>query len=75
MENKKYIKPNNQKGLYHTTLLILVDLLNREIEVDRAEVTKDLIGNANRTFALEIKYAELTKQPIRVFESKNFVEE
>jgi hypothetical protein len=75
MENKKFIKPNNQKAVYHTTLMILTDLLNKEIDVARAEVANNLIGNANRAFALEIKYAELTKQPIRVIESKNFIEE
>ena len=75
MSDKKYLKPNNQKALYNTSMIILTDLLNKEIDIQRAEVANNLIGNANRAFALEIKYAELTKQPIRVIESKNFVEE
>lgn len=75
MATKKFIKPSNQKAVYHTTLMILTDLLNKEIEIPRAEVANNLISNANRAFALEIKYAELTKQPVRVIESKNFVEQ
>lgn len=75
MSDKKYLKPSNQKALYNTSMIILTDLLNKEIDIQRAEVANNLISNANRAFALEIKYAELTKQPVRVIESKNFVEE
>jgi hypothetical protein len=55
-------------------MIILTDLLNGDLDVSKGEVANNLISNANRTFALEIKLAELTKQPVRIIESKNFVE-
>jgi hypothetical protein len=74
MSDKKYLRPNNQKALYNTAMIILTDLLNGDLDVTKGEVANNLISNANRTFALEIKLAELTKQPVRIIESKNFVE-
>jgi hypothetical protein len=74
MSDKKYLRPNNQKALYNTAMIILTDLLNGDLDVSKGEVANNLISNANRTFALEIKLAELTKQPVRIIESKNFVE-
>lgn len=75
MSNKNYIQPRNQKGIYHTSLKLLADLMNGEVEVSRVEQANNLISNANRSFALEIKYAEITGKPIRIIESANFVEE
>jgi hypothetical protein len=74
MSDKKYLRPNNQKALYNTAMIILTDLLNGDLDVSKGEVANNLISNANRSFALEIKLAELTKNPIRIIESKNFVE-
>ncbi len=74
MSDKKYLRPNNQKALYNTAMIILTDLLNGDLDVSKGEVANNLISNANRAFALEIKLAELTKQPVRIIESKNFVE-
>jgi hypothetical protein len=74
MSDKKYLRPNNQKALYNTAMIILTDLLNGDLDVSKGEVANNLISNANRSFALEIKLAELTKQPVRIIESKNFVE-
>ena len=74
MSDKKYLRPNNQKALYNTAMIILTDLLNGDLDITKGEVANNLISNANRTFALEIKLAELTKQPVRIVESKNFVE-
>ena len=75
MSNKKYIQPRNQKGVYHTALKLLADLMNGEVEVSKVEQANNLISNANRSFALEIKYAELTSKPVRIIESTNFVDE
>jgi hypothetical protein len=75
MSDKKYLRPNNQKALYNTAMIILTDLLNGDLDVSKGEVANNLISNANRSFALEIKLAELTKNPIRIIESKNFVED
>jgi hypothetical protein len=75
MSDKKYLRPNNQKALYNTAMIILTDLLNGDLDVTKGEVANNLISNANRSFALEIKLAELTKNPIRIIESKNFVED
>ncbi len=41
-------------------------LLNNEISVPKAEVSSNLLANANRTFALQLKYAEMTKDPEQV---------
>lgn len=75
MSDKKYLRPNNQKALYNTAMIILTDLLNGDLDVSKGEVANNLISNANRSFALEIKLAELTKNPIRIIESKNFIED
>jgi hypothetical protein len=65
-------KPVNQKSLYHSYADLYEKIMNNEIEVDRAEVAGKALDGMNRSFALEIKRAEVSREDIRIIEVKNF---
>lgn len=64
-------RPVNQKSIYHAFADVYEKLMNDEIPVEKAEQACNALAGMNRTYALEIKRAELEKTPaIRVFELK-----
>lgn len=65
-KNKIFTEVTDAKGAYNCSLEIMTALLNNEISVPKAEVSSNLLANANRTFALQLKYAEMTKDPEQV---------
>lgn len=74
-EKKKINRPVNQKSIYHSFADVYEKLMNDEIPVDKAEQACNALAGMNRTYALEIKRAELEKQnSVRVIELKNFEE-
>jgi hypothetical protein len=68
----KALKPVNQKSVYHSFADLYEKIMNNEIKVDKAEAAVQALAGMNRTFALEIKRAEIAKTEIRVVEIKNF---
>ena len=62
-KNKIFKEVTDAKGAYICSLEIMTALLNNEISIPKAEVSSNLLANANRTFALQLKYAEMTKEP------------
>lgn len=68
----KTLKPVNQKSLYHSYSELYEKIRNNEIDVDRAEVAGKALDGMNRCQALELKRMELTKEPLRILEIKNF---
>lgn len=68
-EAKKTPRPTNQKSIYHSFADVYEKLMNNEIPVEKAEQACNALAGMNRTYALEIKRAELEKTPtIRVME-------
>lgn len=73
-------KPVNQKSIYHSFGDLYEKLMNDEIKIDKAEIAVQALAGMNRTYALELKRAEIehelqgnaTKTEIRVIEVKNF---
>lgn len=68
----KFIRPTNQKAVFHSYSLVFEKLGNNELDVDRAEAMNNALNGMNRVVALEIKRAEVTKELLRIVESKNF---
>jgi len=73
----KTLKPVNQKSVYHSFSDLYVKIMNDEISDAKAETAVQALAGMNRTFALEIKRAEVEheitgKAEIRIVESKNF---
>lgn len=72
---KRIPKPTSQKSIYHSFADVYDKLMNDEIPVEKAEQACNALAGMNRTYALEIKRAELEKQSaIRVFEIKTLEE-
>jgi hypothetical protein len=67
-----FIRPTNQKGVYHNFAMVLEKLENGDITVEKAEAMTNALNGMNRVQALEIKRAEVTKSTLRIVESKNF---
>lgn len=68
-------KPVNQKSVYHSFSDIYEKIMNDDIPIEKAEQAINALQGMNRTYALEIKRAELEKAGhIRRIESKNFEE-
>jgi hypothetical protein len=73
-------KPVNQKSIYHSFGDLYEKLMNDEIKLDKAEIAVQALAGMNRTYALELKRAEIehelqgnsTKTEIRIIEVKNF---
>lgn len=70
----KILKPVNQKSVYHSFSDLYEKIMYGEIKPEVAEQANNALCGMNRTFALEIKRAEVSKEQIRVVESKNFEE-
>jgi hypothetical protein len=76
----KTLQPVNQKSIYHSFGSLYEKIMNDEIEFEKAEVAVQALAGMNRTFALELKRAELeqilkgnmVKTEIRVVETKGF---
>lgn len=62
-KKEKVLKPTNQKSIYHSFASVYEKLMNDEIPVEKAEQACNALAGMNRTYALEIKRAELEKNP------------
>ena len=73
-------KPVNQKSIYHSFGDLYEKLMNDEVTLEKAEIAVQALAGMNRTYALEIKRAEVEKMlqgnsvktEIRIIETKNF---
>lgn len=80
METKRTLKPVNQKSIYHSYADIYERLMNDEIPVEKGESAMKALDGMNRTYALEIKRAEvenalkgnMVQTNIRSIELKDF---
>ncbi len=73
---KKILKPANQKSVYSSFANVYEKLMNDEISVEKAEQASNALNGMNRAYALEIKRAELEKAHApRIIELVNFEEE
>jgi hypothetical protein len=76
----KTLRPVNQKSVYHSFGDLYEKIMNDEIVIDKAEVAVKALCGMNKTYALELKRAEIelalhggqVKTEIRVIETKNF---
>lgn len=71
---EKTLKPVNQKSLYATWSELYRKIMDGEVEDVRAINALAALSGMNRTMAIEVKRAEVTREPIRIVESKNFEE-
>lgn len=71
-KKKVFIESFDPKGLFIASLDTFNALSNKEINIDVAEVSCNLLSNANRSFYLMLKYAEMTKNPEQTM--KHFIE-
>ena len=69
------LKPVNQKSIYASFADVYEKIMNDEISIEKAEAATNALQGMNRTFALELKKAEVEghKSP-RIIELKNFEE-
>jgi hypothetical protein len=63
IKKRVLIESFDPKGLFIASLETFNALSNKEINVDVAEVSCNLLSNANRSFYLMLKYAEMTQNP------------
>lgn len=76
----RVLKPVNQKSIYHSFGDLYEKIMNDEITDAKAEIAVSALAGMNRTYALEIKRAEVEnllkgnseKTEIRIIEVKNF---
>jgi YesN/AraC family two-component response regulator len=76
----RVLKPVNQKSIYHSFSDLYEKIMNDEITDAKAEIAVSALAGMNRTYALEIKRAEVEnllkgnseKTEIRTIEVKNF---
>lgn len=76
----KVLTPVNQKSVYASFGLIYEQIMNDVIPLDKAEIAVQALAGMNKTYALEIKRAEVEgifagigeKIEIRTIESKPF---
>ena len=74
------LKPVNQKTIYHSYADLYEKLMNDECDIAKAEQASHCLDGMNRTYALEIKRAEVAnmlkgnseRTEIRIVETKNF---
>ena len=75
-------KPVNQKTIYHSYADLFEKVMNDEIPLDKAEIAEKALSGMNRTYALELKRAEIENElkvstertKIRTLELKEFAE-
>jgi hypothetical protein len=63
IKKKLLIESFDPKGLFIASLETFNALSNKDINIDVAEVSCNLLSNANRSFYLMFKYAEMTNDP------------
>ena len=77
----KTLRPVNQKSIYHSFGDLYAKIMNDEIADAKAEVAVQALAGMNRTYALEIKRAEVEHElrgrsesnvELRIVETKNF---
>jgi hypothetical protein len=76
----KALTPVNQKSVYASFGLIYQQVMNDAIPIEKAEIAVQVLSGMNKTYALEIKRAEVEgvfasagdKIEIRTIESKPF---
>lgn len=68
----KTLRPVNQKSVYHSWSELYGKIMDDEIGVPKAEVAVAALQGMNRTYAIEVKRAEIESQPVRIIEIKNF---
>jgi short subunit fatty acids transporter len=76
----KVLTPVNQKSVYASFGLIYEQIMNDVIPLEKAEIAVQALSGMNKTYALEIKRAEVEriyagegeKVEIRTIESKPF---
>jgi len=77
---KKVLMPVNQKSIYHSFGDLYEKMMNDEITLEKAEIGGFLLAGMNRTYALELKRAEVehalkgntVTTEVRSLESKGF---
>lgn len=65
-------KPVNQKSVYNSFAMMYEKIMNDEITVDKAEQAINALNGMNRTFALELKRADVSGEVARNIEPVNF---
>jgi len=73
-------RPVNQKSIYHSYAELYERIMNDECDITKAEQAAHCLDGMNRTYALEIKRAEVEnmlkgnseRTEIRIVETKNF---
>lgn len=78
----KTLKPVNQKSIYHSYADLYEKIMNDEVELDKATIAEKALSGMNKTYALELKRAELENQlklnseriKVRTLELKDFDE-
>jgi len=76
----KVMKPVNQKSIYHSYSDLYEKIMGDEVTIEKAEQASHALDGMNRTYALEIKRAELEqslsgnvrKVELRIVEAKAF---
>ena len=74
------MKPVNQKSIYHSYADLYEKIMSDEVTIEKAEQAAHSLDGMNRTYALEIKRAEIEyslagnakKVELRIIEAKNF---
>ena len=74
------MKPVNQKSIYHSYADLYEKIMSDEVTIEKAEQAAHTLDGMNRTYALEIKRAELEhslagnakKVELRIVEAKGF---
>lgn len=78
----KTLKPVNQKSIYHSYADLYEKIMNNEVELGKATIAEKALSGMNKTYALELKRAELENQlkmtservRVRTIELKGFDE-
>lgn len=58
----KTLKPVNQKSIYHSYADLYEKVMNDEVELNKATIAEKALDGMNKTYALELKRAELENQ-------------
>lgn len=59
----KTLRPTSQKSIYHSFASLYEKIMNDEIEIPKAEQAINALAGMNRTYALELKRAEVQRGP------------
>lgn len=78
----KTLKPVNQKSIYHSYADLYERVMNDEIDLEKAAMAEKALSGMNKTYALELKRAELENElkitseriKVRTIELKEFDE-